>query len=56
MAIINALKGELIRMKQYCLSLEKHIRSVQSGDLDATAPIPVRLSFFLILSFCFSNC
>lgn len=44
MAIINALKGELIKMKKYCLTLENHIRSVQSGEVDASAPIPVRFS------------
>merc|ERR1712137_958431 len=40
MAIINALKGELIRLKTYCVSLESHIRSVQSGEVDISAPIP----------------
>ena len=53
MAIINALKAELIRMKKYCVKLENHIHSVQDGELDPSAPLPVRKSITSAYSFAY---
>ena len=41
LVIINSLKGELVKMKRYCVTLEQHIREVQAGKIAPTAALPV---------------
>jgi hypothetical protein len=45
LAIIKGLKEELIRLKVYCTSLDRHILGLKSGEIDLSEDTPVRFRF-----------